>query len=153
MRHRGAAARQVSPPKGDDSRRRGFDGGLTMLSDGTTRRRGTRRNLSKDYLAGTAGEEWIPLKGPEFYAENQIDLQLNTTITRIDVAGRQVVTENGRSYPFDRLLVATGAEPVRSPSRAPTSPMSSRCASSPTAGPSSSAQRTQKRPSCLARAS
>jgi apoptosis-inducing factor 3 len=92
-------------------RRRGFDGGLTMLSANDAPPC-DRPNLSKDYLAGTAPEEWIPLKGPEFYAENQIDLQINTTITRIDVAGRQVVTENGRSYPFDRLLVATGAEPV-----------------------------------------
>jgi NADPH-dependent 2,4-dienoyl-CoA reductase/sulfur reductase-like enzyme len=54
-----------------------------------------------------------PTEGPEFYAENGIDLQLETAVSRIDVASRRVNAENGRTYPFDRLLIATGAEPVR----------------------------------------
>jgi apoptosis-inducing factor 3 len=93
-------------------RRRGFDGELTMLSADDAPPC-DRPNLSKDYLAGEAPEEWIPLKGPEFYADNRIDLQLGTAIARIDVADRHAVAENGQTYPFDRLLIATGAEPVR----------------------------------------
>jgi NADPH-dependent 2,4-dienoyl-CoA reductase/sulfur reductase-like enzyme/nitrite reductase/ring-hydroxylating ferredoxin subunit len=93
-------------------RRRGFEGELTILSADDAPPC-DRPNLSKDYLAGEAPEEWIPLKGPEFYAENRIDLQLRTVVSRIDVASRHALAEGGRTYPFDRLLIATGAQPVR----------------------------------------
>jgi NADPH-dependent 2,4-dienoyl-CoA reductase/sulfur reductase-like enzyme/nitrite reductase/ring-hydroxylating ferredoxin subunit len=93
-------------------RRRGFDGGLTMISSEDAPPY-DRPNLSKDYLAGEAPEDWLPLKGPDFYAENRIDLKLRTTISRIGVGDRLVGAENGETYPFDRLLIATGAEPVR----------------------------------------
>jgi NAD(P)H-nitrite reductase large subunit len=69
--------------------------------------------LSKDYLAGTAPEEWIPLRSPEFYAENAIDLRLGTAATAIDVAGRRVMLDRGEALGFDKLLLATGAEPIR----------------------------------------
>ncbi len=95
-------------------RRRGHDGSITMLSDDSDAPC-DRPNLSKDYLAGNAPEEWIPLRSSEFYTENRIDLRLGTRVTSIDVSGRSVVTENGRAYRFDRLLLATGAEPVRLP--------------------------------------
>jgi len=95
-------------------RRRRFAGEITMLSaDGDAPY--DRPNLSKDYLAGTAPESWIPLRGPKFYARNRIDLQLRTTAGRIDVGGRAVIADDGRVFPFDRLLLATGAEPVRLP--------------------------------------
>ena len=35
-----------------------------------------RPNLSKDYLAGNAPEEWVPLRGDSFYTEQGIDLRL-----------------------------------------------------------------------------
>ena len=72
-----------------------------------------RPNLSKDYLAGTAPEEWIPLRPPEFYSENEIELRLGSTATAIDLAGRRVVLGGGETLGFDRLLLATGAEPIR----------------------------------------
>jgi apoptosis-inducing factor 3 len=93
-------------------RRRGFGGDLTMISSDSDAPY-DRPNISKDYLAGEAPEAWIPLKGPEFYAEKRIDTQLRTTIARIDVSGRAVIAEDGRAFPFDRLLLATGAEPAR----------------------------------------
>ena len=42
-----------------------------------------RPNLSKDYLAGTAPEEWIPLRPPEFFAEHDIELVQNARVTAI----------------------------------------------------------------------
>ncbi len=72
-----------------------------------------RPNLSKDYLAGSAQEDWMPLRGDDFYAEHAIDLRLKTDVTGIDVKARQVVTAGGTSLAYDRLLLATGAEPVR----------------------------------------
>jgi NADPH-dependent 2,4-dienoyl-CoA reductase/sulfur reductase-like enzyme/nitrite reductase/ring-hydroxylating ferredoxin subunit len=91
-------------------RREGFAGSLTMLSADTV---GPvdRPNLSKDYLAGTAPEEWIPLRPQEFYGENQIDLQLDTRATLVDPQRREVRTDSGKTFSFDALLLATGAEP------------------------------------------
>ena len=40
-----------------------------------------RPNLSKDYLAGSAPEDWVPLRGDDWYAENKIDLNLKTEVT------------------------------------------------------------------------
>ena len=72
-----------------------------------------RPNLSKDYLAGKAPEDWIPLRGESFYAKNDIDLRLNANATGIDVRSSTVMLADGSSIPYDRLLLATGAEPVR----------------------------------------
>jgi NADPH-dependent 2,4-dienoyl-CoA reductase/sulfur reductase-like enzyme len=93
-------------------RRCGFKDELTMLSADEALPC-DRPNLSKDYLAGRAREEWIPLREPEFYAESRIDLRLGTAVERIDPDARTVITANGQRFPFDRLLLATGAEPVR----------------------------------------
>src|SRR5690606_26338196 len=90
----------------------GFAGELTMLSADSDAPY-DRPNLSKDYLAGTGEEAWMPLRPDKFYAENRIDLRLNTTVARIDRHTSAVVTNDGRTVPFDRLLLATGAEPVR----------------------------------------
>lgn len=95
-------------------RRRGFAGRVTMLSSDEDAPY-DRPNLSKDYLAGTAPEEWIPLRSARFYETKQIDLHLATTVSRINAGSRSVITGDGRSFPFDRLLLATGAEPVRLP--------------------------------------
>ena len=93
-------------------RRRGYAGTLTMLSADDTPPY-DRPNLSKDYLAGSAPEAWIPLKGEDFYRDNAIDLRLRTTVARVDTEARAVVTISGERLDYDALLLATGAEPVR----------------------------------------
>ena len=92
-------------------RRAGFAGSVAMLSADDAPPC-DRPNLSKDYLAGKAPEDWIPLKPRAFYEENHIDLRLGTRVAEIDVENRRVVTTKG-TFGFDRLLLATGAEPVR----------------------------------------
>jgi NADPH-dependent 2,4-dienoyl-CoA reductase/sulfur reductase-like enzyme/nitrite reductase/ring-hydroxylating ferredoxin subunit len=72
-----------------------------------------RPNLSKDYLAGTAPEEWLPLRSDDWYSENRIDLRLLTEVTQIDLGARTVHCASGDRFPFDRLLIATGSEPNR----------------------------------------
>ncbi|MBV9562796.1 MAG: FAD-dependent oxidoreductase [Bradyrhizobium sp.] len=95
-------------------RREGFGGEVTMLSnDGAAPV--DRPNLSKDYLAGSAPEDWLPLRPDEFYDEVNIDLRLNTNVASIDAKARQVVLDGGKAMTYDRLLLATGAEPVRLP--------------------------------------
>jgi NADPH-dependent 2,4-dienoyl-CoA reductase/sulfur reductase-like enzyme/nitrite reductase/ring-hydroxylating ferredoxin subunit len=93
-------------------RRQGFVGKLTMLSVDDALPY-DRPNLSKDYLAGNASEDWIPLRTPDFYSEQKIDLRLKACVQAIDVPGRSVVLANGEKLAFDRLLLATGADPIR----------------------------------------
>src|ERR1700722_2142183 len=66
-------------------RREGYAGPVTLLGDEPTPPCDTP-NLSKDYLAGTAPEEWIPLRGADFYAEQKIALRTSARVERIDVA-------------------------------------------------------------------
>jgi NADPH-dependent 2,4-dienoyl-CoA reductase/sulfur reductase-like enzyme/nitrite reductase/ring-hydroxylating ferredoxin subunit len=72
-----------------------------------------RPNLSKDYLAGNAPEDWVPLRQDGFYAENGIDLRLGANVTAIDVRNKAVALADGSTVAYDRLLLATGAEPIR----------------------------------------
>ncbi len=96
------------------SRRMGFEGRVTLL-DGEENAPYDRPNLSKDYLAGSAPEEWIPLRSPESYREHGIELVRRARVTSIDVPQRRVMLEDGSSHGWNRLLLATGAEPVRPP--------------------------------------
>ena len=93
-------------------RRRGYDGQLTMLSS-EDMLPCDRPNLSKDYLAGTAPESWLPLKDQDFYRSNSIDLRMGARVVEIDPVARTVATHSGENFAFDRLLLATGSEPVR----------------------------------------
>jgi NADPH-dependent 2,4-dienoyl-CoA reductase/sulfur reductase-like enzyme/nitrite reductase/ring-hydroxylating ferredoxin subunit len=95
----------------DMLRRQKYEGGIVMLSSDDAPPV-DRPNLSKDYLAGSAPEEWLPLRDQSFYSDNAIDLRLNTTVAAIDARAREVALANGERIPFDRLLLATGAEPV-----------------------------------------
>ncbi|MBV6415493.1 MAG: 3-phenylpropionate/cinnamic acid dioxygenase ferredoxin--NAD(+) reductase component [Steroidobacteraceae bacterium] len=95
-------------------RRRGWPGQLTLLSADADAPC-DRPNLSKDYLAGNAPEEWIPLRAVDFYTANRIDLKLSSTVSRIDTDARAVIASDGSTCCYDRLLIATGAEPVRLP--------------------------------------
>lgn len=92
----------------------GHEGSLSMLSADTSAPY-DRPNLSKDYLAGTAPEDWIPLQGPDFYAGQRIDLRLGCEVAAIDAKGRQVTSAGGEAFAYDALLIATGAEPRRLP--------------------------------------
>ncbi|MGH8180114.1 MAG: FAD-dependent oxidoreductase, partial [Steroidobacteraceae bacterium] len=93
-------------------RRESFGGPITLISADDSAPY-DRPNLSKDYLAGTAPEEWMPLRPEGFYRDNDIDLRLGTEAKRLDVAGRRVTLANGETLPFTKMLLATGAEPVR----------------------------------------
>jgi NADPH-dependent 2,4-dienoyl-CoA reductase/sulfur reductase-like enzyme/nitrite reductase/ring-hydroxylating ferredoxin subunit len=93
-------------------RREHWQGSIVMLSDDDASPV-DRPNLSKDYLAGSAPEDWIPLRPDSYYAENNIDLRLNAKVTEIDARSRAVALAGGDKVSYDRLLLATGAEPVR----------------------------------------
>ncbi len=93
-------------------RREGYAGKVTLLSADAAPPV-DRPNLSKDYLAGTASEDWIPLRPVEFYAEHGIELVTGARVTALDPAAKRVTLEGGATRSFDALLLATGAEPIR----------------------------------------
>ena len=90
----------------------GYDGSLTMVSADADPPC-DRPNLSKDYLAGTADEEWIPLKDADWYRERSIDLRLSTEIVAIDAPAGSAIARSGERFAFDRLLIATGSVAAR----------------------------------------
>jgi NADPH-dependent 2,4-dienoyl-CoA reductase/sulfur reductase-like enzyme/nitrite reductase/ring-hydroxylating ferredoxin subunit len=93
-------------------RQEGYAGPITLLSADASRPY-DRPNLSKDYLAGTAEADWIPLRPAEFYADHAIDLRLGTRVVAIEPVARMVVLDDGNSISYGSLLLATGAEPIK----------------------------------------
>jgi len=93
-------------------RREGFDGSITMLSADDAAPY-DRPNLSKDFLAGKAPEDWIPLRSPDFYRKKEINVRLDAHATSLDAKGHAVVMSDGSHVSFDALLLATGARVVR----------------------------------------
>ncbi|MGI8840442.1 MAG: FAD-dependent oxidoreductase [Caulobacteraceae bacterium] len=93
-------------------RREGFGGRVLMLSADVTRPV-DRPNLSKGFLSGAADAASNPLRPAAFYAEHGIELRLDSPVKAIDAAGRAVETQDGKRHPYDALLLATGAEPIR----------------------------------------
>jgi len=98
----------------EELRRQGYAGPITLI-DGDDGAPYDRPNLSKDYLAGNAPEDWIPLHPRSFYADLRIELVLGRRVTAVDTAARRVTLDDGSVRDYGALLLATGAEPVRLP--------------------------------------
>lgn len=95
-------------------RREGYEGRVTMY-DPDPDAPYDRPNLSKDYLAGTASEDWIPLHPAEFYQEREIEIVRRRRVAVIEPKARRVRLDDGNTVEFGALLLATGATPVRLP--------------------------------------
>jgi apoptosis-inducing factor 3 len=93
-------------------RREGYRGPITVV-DGDTDAPYDRPNLSKDYLAGSAPEEWLPLHPKEFYETQQIKLARGVRAQEIEPKSKTVKLSDGGSLQYGMLLVATGASPIR----------------------------------------
>jgi NADPH-dependent 2,4-dienoyl-CoA reductase/sulfur reductase-like enzyme/nitrite reductase/ring-hydroxylating ferredoxin subunit len=93
-------------------RRKGYAGDVTMLSADEDAPY-DRPNCSKDFLTGEAPDEWMPLKGNDFYKAKGIGLHLNTEVESLDTHSRTVTTKSGETFSYDVLILATGGEPQR----------------------------------------
>jgi len=92
-------------------RAEGFDGRVVLIG-AEAERPYERPPLSKDYLRGEAdAKPYVHDEG--FYAEHDIELRTSTTVERIDAASSEVLLSGGETLGFERLLIATGAEPRR----------------------------------------
>lgn len=95
-------------------RREGYDGRITM-ADADPDAPVDRPNLSKDYLAGTAQDEWVTLRTPDFFRDNDITFERNRQVVELDVRARRARLDTGAELGYDALLLATGASPIRLP--------------------------------------
>ena len=93
-------------------RREGYRGPITMI-DSDPDAPYDRPNLSKDYLAGNAPEEWLPLHPREFYAAQHIEIRAGVEAKSLDTANKKVLLGDGTAVNYGALLIATGASPIR----------------------------------------
>ena len=91
-------------------RTEGFSGRIAVLA-AESHAPYLRPPLSKEYLLGKSGEDVLPVVPEDWYAENDVDLQLGAQVTDLDPAGRAVVLGDGRRLEYASLLLATGARP------------------------------------------
>jgi 3-phenylpropionate/trans-cinnamate dioxygenase ferredoxin reductase subunit len=91
-------------------RKDGYEGSITMLGD-EPERPYLRPPLSKEYLRGEGDREQVYVHPATFYAEQRIDLRSTTRVRAIDPRSKEVVLDDEERVPFDRLLIATGAQP------------------------------------------
>jgi 3-phenylpropionate/trans-cinnamate dioxygenase ferredoxin reductase component len=93
-------------------RAEGFDERVVLIGD-EDERPYERPPLSKDYLRGEAERATVYVHPEGFYAEHDIELRLGRTAVSLNVAGRELALDDGERLRYDRLLLATGAEPRR----------------------------------------
>ena len=93
-------------------RREGYRGPITLF-DSDRDAPYDRPNLSKDYLAGNAPEEWLPLHPPQFYADQHIDIRGGVEVTSIDPTTKTLTLRDAGTQNYGALLLATGASAIR----------------------------------------
>jgi NADPH-dependent 2,4-dienoyl-CoA reductase/sulfur reductase-like enzyme/nitrite reductase/ring-hydroxylating ferredoxin subunit len=98
----------------DMIRREGYTGPVTIVSADADLPV-DRPNLSKDYLAGDAQDDWLPIWSQKNYDERNIEIVLARRATSLDPKTRTVGFNDGSKRQYGALLIATGADPVQLP--------------------------------------
>ena len=109
---RDAARRRRAVSAPEELRHLGFEGSITLI-DPDEQAPYDRPNLSKEYLAGTAPEEWMPLHPRSYYQELGLELLLGRRVTALAPGTKSLVLDDGTTRQFGAIVLATGAEPVR----------------------------------------
>ena len=93
-------------------REEGFAGPIRLIG-AEAHRPYNRPPLSKDYLSGSVDRDSVYVDPKEWYAEHDVELLLDTSVTRIDAARRLIHTDAGDEFAYSKLLLATGASSRR----------------------------------------
>jgi 3-phenylpropionate/trans-cinnamate dioxygenase ferredoxin reductase component len=94
----------------EELRVQGFDGRVVLVG-AETERPYERPPLTKGYLREEVEREKAYVHEPGFYDEQEIELQAGVTVAAIEPAASRVMLDDGGELRYDRLLLATGAEP------------------------------------------
>ncbi len=93
-------------------REEGFDGRVVLVG-AEPEPPYERPPLSKDYLRGEAERASFAVLDEGFYAEHDIELRVDCTAERLDVQANTLHLAGGEPLAYDKLLIATGAQPNR----------------------------------------
>lgn len=93
-------------------RSEGFTGRVILIGDERDHPY-ERPPLSKGYLLGKEERDSVFAQPPGWYAEAEVELHLGQTVTSLDRAAKTVTLGDGTRVHYDKLLLATGAEPRR----------------------------------------
>lgn len=93
-------------------RERGFTGALVLLGD-EPQLPYQRPPLSKKFLANSLSVDRLLLRPATYYAENGIDLHLHVRVEGIDTTRHRLHLHDGRTFAYDKLLLATGCRARR----------------------------------------
>ncbi|MEU6877167.1 FAD-dependent oxidoreductase [Streptomyces sp. NPDC046712] len=93
-------------------RSEGFTGRVILIGDERDHPY-ERPPLSKGYLTGKEARDSVFVHEPAWYARAEVELHLGQPVTSIDREARTVRLGDGTTIRYDRLLLATGAEPRR----------------------------------------
>jgi 3-phenylpropionate/trans-cinnamate dioxygenase ferredoxin reductase component len=93
-------------------REEGFGGRIILIGE-EPERPYERPPLSKDYLRGESEREKAYVHAADFYDRHDIELRTATPVERVDTKAGVVRLFDGERLRYDRLLLATGAEPRR----------------------------------------
>jgi 3-phenylpropionate/trans-cinnamate dioxygenase ferredoxin reductase subunit len=93
-------------------REEGFDGRVVLIGV-EDERPYERPPLSKDYLRGEVGRDKVYVHDESFYAEHEIELRVGRSAVSLDTSSNELALDGGERLSYDRLLLATGAEPRR----------------------------------------
>jgi 3-phenylpropionate/trans-cinnamate dioxygenase ferredoxin reductase subunit len=89
-------------------RQQSYSGAITLVCDEPYPPY-QRPPLSKKYFAGELARERLFLRPAAFYAEKGVALEQNARVAELDAAARRLRLRDGRTLPYDRLLLATGS--------------------------------------------
>ncbi|MFJ5829729.1 NAD(P)/FAD-dependent oxidoreductase [Streptomyces sp. NPDC093089] len=93
-------------------RAEGFNGRVILIGDERDHPY-ERPPLSKGYLTGAKERDGVFVHEAAWYAANDVELHLGQSVTAVDREDRTVRLGDGTVIRYDKLLLATGAEPRR----------------------------------------
>lgn len=105
-------AGQAGAKAAEALRTEGFDGQIVLIGE-EDERPYDRPPLSKDYLQGKSEKEKIYVHPDTWYADHGVELCLDSRVTALDRAARQLTTQGGERFGYNKLLVTTGSSPRR----------------------------------------
>ena len=107
-----AGGGQAAVQAADTLRRKGYTGRVTLVGDEPWLPY-QRPPLSKKYLAGALERERLAIRPEKFFTEHSVHTHLGRRVTGIERREQRVRLDDGRTLPYDALLLATGSHPRR----------------------------------------